>query len=123
MTGQVKEDLLSRFGELGVFVEEGKVVFKPRLLKTSEFLSESSIFEYIDVNSQKQQLNIKQNQLCFTYCQIPIIYTLSDNKSVEVVFNDDKKIGFSNLSLSQEVSNKMFNRTNEINHINVSIIK
>ncbi len=41
MTGQVKEDLLSRFGELGVFVEEGKIVFKPRLLKDSEFLDRS----------------------------------------------------------------------------------
>ncbi|MFT6700054.1 MAG: hypothetical protein ACJAVD_001564, partial [Porticoccaceae bacterium] len=33
MTGQVKEDFLSRIGELGVFVKEGKINFSPRLLR------------------------------------------------------------------------------------------
>jgi hypothetical protein len=33
MTGQVKEDILSRFGELGVVVEDGKLIFSPGLLK------------------------------------------------------------------------------------------
>ena len=33
MTGQVKEDILSSFGELGVFVKNGKLVFNPRLLR------------------------------------------------------------------------------------------
>jgi hypothetical protein len=33
MTGQVKEDILSRFGELGVFVNEGCIHFNPCLLR------------------------------------------------------------------------------------------
>ena len=123
MTGQVKEDLLSRFGELGIFVEEGKIVFKPRLLKDSEFLDKAKVFEYVTVNGDKNELNIDKNQLCFTYCQVPIIYSKSDKKGIEVVFNDDKNIGFSNLSLNEEVSSELFNRTNEINHIKVSIVK
>lgn len=123
MTGQVKEDLLARFGELGVFVKEGKVVFKPRLLKDSEFLDVAQTFEYINVNSEVKTLNIDKNQLCFTYCQVPIIYSKSDIQSVEVVFNNDKTTGFNHLSLNEKVSTQLFNRTNEINHIKVSIIK
>ncbi len=123
MTGQVKEDLLSRFGELGVFVQEGKVGFNPRLLKRSEFLKEAKTFTYRNVNSEKIALNIAQNQLAFTYCQVPIIYSLSDKNSIEVVFNDDKKVGFDSLMLDKETSTKMFDRTNEINHIKVSIVK
>ncbi len=123
MTGQVKEDLLARFGELGVFVEDGNVVFNPRLLKDSEFLDTAQTFEYINVNGDKQTLNIDANQLCFTYCQVPIIYVKSDEQYTEVMFNDDKNIGFNHLSLSNEISTKLFNRTNEINHIKVSIIK
>ena len=123
MTGQVKEDLLSRFGELGVFVENGKVIFKPRLLKTSEFLDAQKTFEYINIDGDKNQLNIDKNQLCFTYCQVPIIYSLSDVNSIEIIFNDDKKIGFDSLTIDKQVSGKMFDRTGEINHIKVSVIK
>jgi hypothetical protein len=122
MTGQVKEDLLSRFGELGVFVENGKIVFNPRLLKTSEFLKESKMFEYISINNDRKQLKVDKNQLCFTYCQVPIIYSLSDKNEIEVIFNNDN-LGFNSLFLDKNTSSKLFNRTNEINHIKVSIIK
>ena len=123
MTGQVKEDLLSRFGELGVFVEDGKVVFMPRLLKKSEFLNAPKVFDYIDINNEKHQLNIEKDQLCYTYCQVPIIYSLSKKIGIEVLFNDGSKTNFDSLTLDTETSTKMFNRTNKINHIKVSIIK
>jgi hypothetical protein len=123
MTGQVKEDLLSRFGELGVFVKNGCVVFKPSLLKESEFLDTDQTFNFIDVKGDKQTLDINANQLCYTYCQVPIIYTKADVEYVEVVYNDAKNEGFNKLSLNSEISNKLFNRSNEINHIKVSIIK
>ena len=41
MTGQVKEEILTRFGELGVCVEDGVIHFKPSLLRKAEFLSDS----------------------------------------------------------------------------------
>jgi hypothetical protein len=123
MTGQVKEDLLSRFGELGVFVQKGKICFKPSLLKNSEFLDTPKVFNYIDINSENQQLNIDENELCFTYCQVPIIYSLSGTNAVEVVFNNKTKVAFDTLSLDESTSTKLFDRSNEINHIKVSISK
>jgi hypothetical protein len=39
MTGQVKEDIINRFLELGVSVEDGTVVFAPCMLSRDEFLS------------------------------------------------------------------------------------
>ena len=42
MTGQVKEDILCRFGELGVFVKEGKLYFDPCLLRKEEFLTKNA---------------------------------------------------------------------------------
>ena len=53
MTGQVKEDILSRFGELGVFVKDGKLLFNPSLLRKEEFLKESAIFKYTDIAKSK----------------------------------------------------------------------
>ena len=47
MTGQVKEDILCRFGELGVRVMNGKVSFHPTLLRADEFLSDGTLtFSY-----------------------------------------------------------------------------
>ncbi|AOW16020.1 hypothetical protein LPB03_00460 [Polaribacter vadi] len=123
MTGQVKEDLVSRFGELGVFVKEGKVIFKPRLLKKSEFLENPQVFKYVTVNSQNQEIKIDKNQLCFTYCQVPVIYNLSKTEKVEVVFNDGSTKSFESLELDKATSSLLFDRTDKVNHIKVSIIK
>ena len=77
----------------------------------------------LDVTIQKQRIEVPKDSICFTYCQVPILYSKSDVESVEVVFNNDEKISFKNLSLNKEISNQLFNRTNEVNHIKVSVIK
>jgi hypothetical protein len=123
MTGQVKEDLVCRFGELGVFVKEGKVIFKPRLLKKSEFLEKPQVFKYVTVNSENQEIKIDKNQLCFTYCQVPVIYNLSKTEKVEVVFKDGSIKSFDTLELDKATSSLLFDRTDKVNHIKVSIIK
>ena len=74
MTGQVKEDILCRFGELGVFVKNGQLCFDPCLLRKEEFLKEGKTFEYVDINQQQKQLELEKDTLCFTYCQVPVVY-------------------------------------------------
>ena len=123
MTGQVKEDILSRIGELGVFVENGKITFKPKLLKTSEFLDSLETFEYITVNNEKKTLKVDKNHLCFTYCQVPVIYKIADTNNIEVVYNNSKTEQVGGLVLSDTVSTEIFNRTNKVSHLIVSIIK
>ena len=69
MTGQVKEDILSRFGELGVYVKDGVLGFKPTILRKEEFLNEPKTFTYTDVNQQRRMLQLSKDSLSFTYCQ------------------------------------------------------
>ena len=71
MTGQVKEDILSRFGELGISVSEGKIMFNPRLLRKDEFLKEPMTFSYLNIDKELKEIEVDKNSLCFTYCQIP----------------------------------------------------
>ncbi len=123
MTGQVKEDILSRFGELGVFVNEGKIVFNPSLLQKKEFLQESKTFSFTNVNKEEQSIKLEANSLCFTYCQVPIIYKLSDKNGMQVIAKNGKPEESNNLSLSLEVSKSIFERTGEIARIIVSIKK
>jgi hypothetical protein len=123
MTGQVKEDVLSRFGELGVEVSDGKLGFNPRLLRKDEFLQESNIFHYIAIPTNKDSILISKDSLCFTYCQVPVIYTIADQDSLTVDFSNGATKTFNSLNLDTEISNKVFNRNGEVVQINVQIKK
>ena len=74
MTGQVKEDILVRFGEFGCCVKNGRLTFNPSLLRRSEFNEESCDFNYLDLDNSEKSITLSNNELAFTYCQIPIVY-------------------------------------------------
>ena len=123
MTGQVKEDVLSRFGELGVTVSDGKLGFNPCLLRKNEFLKESKIFHYVALPKKQDSILISENSLCFTYCQVPVIYTIAEEDSLTVNLNNGKTKTFETLSLDTETSKQVFSRNGEIIQINVHIKK
>ncbi|MGB5430217.1 hypothetical protein, partial [Eudoraea sp.] len=121
MTGQVKEDILSRFGELGVFVRDGKLMFNPRLLRKEEFLNKAKKFTFTDINKEIKEIELEKGSLCFTYCQIPIIYKLAEKQGLKIVFNGDAILEYDHLNLDLATSKKVFERTGEITQIIVSI--
>ncbi|MBO3117114.1 hypothetical protein J4050_10165 [Winogradskyella sp. DF17] len=123
MTGQVKEDILSRFGELGVFVNDGHLYFDPCMLRSEEFLSESEQFNYVDVNGQQASVQLQPNQLAFTYCQVPVIYETSDNKALRIKLKTDLTESSNDLVLNNALSSSLFNRKGEIEYIKVFIDK
>lgn len=119
MTGQVKEDIISRFGELGVFVKEGKLFFQPGLLRKKEFLPQSKTVNFIDIFSKQHELLLEKGSLCFTYCQVPVIYTIATDEGLEVIYSDGKKEKINALNLDKETSKKVFERTGAIFQIKV----
>ena len=123
MTGQVKEDILSRFGELGVFVTKGKLLFNPRLLRKEEFLKTSKTFTFTDINKEIKEIELDKGSLCFTYCQIPIIYELAEKEGLKIMMEDDSILEYDKLSLDLTTSKKVFERTGEIKQIIASINK
>jgi len=122
MTGQVKEDILVRFNELGVFVAEGKLCFKPNILKKDEFLNQNQIFNYVNVNNEFEQIELETNSLSFTYCQVPIIYKISDKEKISVFLNN-QVLEFDKLFLDENISNQIFARNGEVKKIVVSVIE
>ena len=120
MTGQVKEDILCRIGELGVFVKEGRLHFDPKLLLKEEFLKKPETFKYIDVKGQEKEIQLEKDSLCFTYCQIPIVYKLADKQGIDIV-QGDSNLELDNLILSNDLSKKIFERTGEIEKLIVCI--
>ncbi len=121
LTGQVKEDILCRWGELGVFVQSGQLCFRPLLLRRSEFLSFPADFDYWDTAGQPRRLRLKTGSLAFTYCQTPVIYRLGQNDSLTVWIADGSRQEGDTLRLEAETSQSIFERTGRVDRIIVSL--
>ena len=121
MTGQVKEDVITRFGELGVFVKHGKLYFNPCLLRKEEFLSKETSFEYLSLLRGTQSIIIPSNSLAFTYCQVPIIYHISNKDHLEIIFKDGTSSKIDALVIDRITSEKIFKRTGDIVQINANV--
>jgi hypothetical protein len=119
MTGQVKEDILARFGELGVVVEHGEIHFRPEMLRAIEFSGQSEVFTYYDLASERHEMTIPEGSLAFTYCQVPVIYHRSDDPKVVVTFQDGTTHEQDNLSLTATDSAAIFGRTQQVKMLEV----
>ncbi|TVQ22425.1 MAG: hypothetical protein EA382_12065 [Spirochaetaceae bacterium] len=73
MTGQVKEEIITRFAELGLIVSDGQMVFDRFLVEESEFLSQPSQLVYVDVHGNSRTIDLDAGSFAFTFCQTPII--------------------------------------------------
>ncbi|MDG1278847.1 MAG: hypothetical protein P8O16_16315 [Algoriphagus sp.] len=123
MTGQVKEDILTRFGELGVRVLDGSVEFKPDLLQKNEFLKHEEAFSYLDLDFSPMEIPVPIGALAFTYCQVPILYHLSNEERIELHFKNESSKIISSLKLGKDFSQMLFQRTGEIEQIHVFVNK
>jgi hypothetical protein len=123
MTGQVKEDVLTRFGELGIFINGGELEFNPWLLKQDEFLTAPEAFNYCGTDGEFRSIDLDEGSLGFTYCQTPIIYKKGSNPKIEVLYRDGKTINVDGLKLDKETSTQVFDRNGAIERIEVSINK
>ncbi len=123
MTGQVKEDILSRMGELGVVVKEGRLTFSPGIFNKDEFLKEPTTFSYVDVAGNSQEIPLKKDSLCFTYCQVPVVYKLADKEGLEVFYTNLSSKKFESLELDADPSQQLFERTGQVKQLVVSMRK
>ena len=122
MTGQVKEDILNRWSELGVGVENGQISFCPTFLSDKEWLTQESIFEYLSLQGNFEQLKLSAGELAFTYCQVPIVYKKSGGNGIQVGLKEGEEVSLSGTHhLGKEYSAALFERNGQIDWIRVDI--
>ncbi len=120
MTGQVKEEIITRFGELGVRVKHGTLHFMPRLLRKREFLTQPDSFDFFDLHGEPASLPLSENELAFTFCQTPIIYQLnSTRRAIEVTLQNGLNETSEGLTLPKALSQSIFQRRGLIQTIRV----
>ena len=97
MTGQVKEEVITRWGELGMDINGGRLSIKPALLQKKEFGADG--------------------KLSFTRFGVPFEYELSSGGEVKVLV-DSNAFGE---SLSEDLSRDLFERKGKVKSVKVEI--
>ena len=121
MTGQVKEDLLTRRMELGLRVRKGCLEVAPLHLCASEFHSAPSSFKCLSVEGEPVEVEVQSGQLAFTVCQVPFLYSIGSTFRIEVHLSDGSRKVISGPSLGGTLSRALFGRTGQIRKIEVDI--
>ena len=119
MTGQVKEEVLTRLGELGLRVEDGQVVFRPIQLRAAEWQESPATFQYVDVLGDVATLDLMPGSLAFTFCQVPVVYRRGDALTVRVVRADGLAVDCPEGRVPAGLSASIFQRTGTVDMIEV----
>ncbi|MCP4405308.1 MAG: hypothetical protein GY801_49410, partial [bacterium] len=119
MTGQVKEEILTRLGEMGLFVDDGKITFHPVLLRKEEFLKHPQVFSYTDVAGQPKTLELPAGSLAYSFCQTPVVYCSDASAKISVSFTDGSTREIEGNSLDAELSRRLFQRDGHIRQVTV----
>lgn len=122
LTGQVKEDVISRFGELGLVINNGQISMDPSLLNENELLKEKTNFKYIDVVGNEQTILMYKQQYAFTIAQVPIIFGKTEkDDEIKVYFQNGDVEKYNGRIVNREISGQIFRRTNLIRKVEFRI--
>jgi hypothetical protein len=121
MTGQVKEDVISRMGELGIVVSDGEIRFSTSLMNESELLEDGHVFRYYNIANQEKEIPLEVGQFAFTFCKIPVVYTKSDQNEILVSFVNGEQKKFNSNVLDKQISRSVFERRGEIEKIELLV--
>lgn len=120
LTGQVKEDVIARLGELALSVKEGQIVFDPALVNEGEILEKATVFEYYTSKGEKKTIHLDAGEMAFTFCLVPVILRFADQSQVVVHYADGRKESTAGHRIRGDVSQLIFQRNGEIDKMEVS---
>jgi hypothetical protein len=121
MTGQVKEEILTRRGELGVSVTRGTVRFAPLLLRREEFTTRPDQFAYFDLTGAPRTLSLPTGSLAFTLCQVPVVYAVGREAQVQVTLADGTTTEDRGDGLAASLGAEIFARSGLVRQVQVTI--
>jgi hypothetical protein len=111
MTGQVKEDIISRFFELGIMVSEGQIHINPLALKRSEFIPPKPY----------DAQGFSHPYILFTYCSVPFVYLLDGSVGIDICGQQGEVCRVNGYTINTIHSGRIFRRDESIRHIIVHL--
>ncbi len=122
MTGQVKEDILCRWGELGLRIRAGQLHIDPVLLRDAEFLTASSSFRYHDLQGDTPTILLEPGSLAFTFNNVPVVYHQSPEPQIQVHYRNGAIKTINGEVLPKAESQTLFRRSGEIERLVVQLM-
>ncbi len=120
LTGQVKEDIIARWGELGISVCQGMLSFGGALLRKEEFLDTGKTFHYVDVAGAERSIAVPPNALAFTYCQVPVLYHIGVDAHIAVSRGGGIE-RVDGLQLDSRTSASIFGRQGRVTRLDITL--
>jgi hypothetical protein len=117
MTGQVKEEILTRQAELGLRIQDGRLTFDPFLLNPQELLHEPATFTWIDVAGETQSIDLLAGALAYTCCQVPVLLQKASETYIEVHTADGEVVSLIGDVLETAYSQHIFQRDGLVHHV------
>ncbi|MFM7185452.1 MAG: hypothetical protein ACKO4Z_11875 [Planctomycetota bacterium] len=122
MTGQVKEEILTRLGELGVGLDEGRLRFAPELLDEAEF-GPAAEFEVVAIDGRRQAVPVPAGGVAFTLCQVPVVYEPAGERRITVEHADGRVDVLPGDRLPADVTREILARSQRIAGIRVGLVR
>jgi len=119
MTGQVKEDFLTRFSEMGVQIKRGRISFQPKGLPQQEFLSRPGVFRFVDTEGDFHSLDLEQGTLAYTICQVPVVMHRMGDPRIHFTESGGAVRVIPGLTLDEKDSRAIFERSGAIQRLEV----
>ncbi len=120
LTGQVKEDVITRFRELGVRVASGEVSFAPRLLRRDELLEEPTTWHY-SARGELGSESLPAGSLAFTLCGVPVVYRRAAAPRIHVLDERGTETVIEGAHLGLELSQALFRREPSVSKLIVDL--
>jgi hypothetical protein len=122
MTGQVKEEILTRRGECGVWIRQGRITFAPiHDCFRRELTTEPGFFTAVTLDGRAEAIPLPPGSLGFTLCQTPVVCSVQAGigPGMVVHLQDGGTERIEGDTLSRETSRSIFRREGRIHRIEV----
>ena len=119
MTGQVKEEVITRFAEMGIRIVKGRINFDGTLIDEKEFHTKDTHWDIETTLGDNLTLELLARSFGATFCQTPYLIRKGLNPEITVHFKDERKQIISGTELTADLSEEIFNRTGKIAYLSV----
>lgn len=118
MTGQVKEEIITRMEEVGIRVRKGQIHFTSLFINESEFLQTEKEWSFFDISGCKKHMKLPSGSFGFTFCQLPVIVR-SGSPSIIISWRNGKLERLKSTTLNSDQSMHIFMQNGRIEKLEV----
>nr|NQU89756.1 hypothetical protein [Bacteroidota bacterium] len=84
-------------------------------------MDKKQIFEYYSIDGENRRISLNEDQIGFTFCQVPVVYTFLGEEEITVTYEDGSIEEIPGKVLNQRISSLIFNRSGEVERLDVSL--